>query len=146
LARTPPGSGSINPFLRFQHKEGVVNSPSHQGIERAYDTDNTEVRFIDIAFPDDMGFVNQGQDVPLGPGGPQNGFFTHAINLSTLHGDNGFFHVLLDINEPGGEKSNLRLDEYPLPLHARRRRHQRQPQDARGGLRHGSRFVGATEV
>lgn len=104
---TGAGSGHIDPFLRFQHNEGDANGNA-----------TTEAAFSTSASPD-IGQIynadgtlysqNQAKDVDAGKD------FNHAIRLGDLMVDaDGYFTFRLDINEPGGSKSNILLDELQI--------------------------------
>jgi len=99
---TGKGSGAIDPFLRFQHNEGAATGSAT--TEAAFNTSNNNIGTIT-----DLNGVtnaNQAKDVNAGKD------FNHAIKLSDLVvDDNGYYTFRLDINEPGGFKSQLRLDE-----------------------------------
>ena len=101
------GSGHIDPFLRFQHNEGA-----------ALGSATTEAAFNTSASPD-IGTIfnsdltvysaNQAKDIDAGKD------FNHAIRLGDLIVDeDGYFTFRLDINEPGGTKSNILLDELQI--------------------------------
>jgi hypothetical protein len=100
---TGKGSGAIDPFLRFQHNEGSANGSAT--TEAAFNTSNNDIG--DIYNPNTgVTFDNQAKDVNAGHD------FNHAIKLSDLMADSdGYYTFRLDINEPGGFKSQLRLDE-----------------------------------
>ena len=102
---TGKGSGAIDPFLRFQHNEGPANGSAT--TEAAFNTSNNDIGTITDTNPaPDLTFPNQAKDVNAGKD------FNHAIKLSDLVVDSdGYFTFRLDINEPGGFKSQLRLDE-----------------------------------
>lgn len=88
----PAGTGYIDPFLRFQHN----NPPGTNGTtEAAYNTDARPLQ-------NDGNFVNQAKD---------ENQWNHSLMLGALDGADGFYHFFLDINEPGGSKGTLRLDE-----------------------------------
>lgn len=100
---TGKGSGAIDPFLRFQHNEGSANGSAT--TEAAFNTSNTNIGTI---YNPNNGttIANQAKDVDAGKD------FNHAIKLSDLMlDDDGYYTFRLDINEPGGFKSQLRLDE-----------------------------------
>jgi PEP-CTERM motif len=102
---TGKGSGAIDPFLRFQHNEGAAKG--NATTEAAFNTSNPDIGTITNpnTNPDSV-FANQAKDIDAGKD------FNHAIKLSDLIVDNdGYFTFRLDINEPGGFKSQLRLDE-----------------------------------
>ncbi len=108
---TGKGSGAIDPFLRFQHNEGAATGSAT--IERAFNTDNTNVGVINNA-NGSFDTINQAKDSIAGGQQPP-GDFNHAIKLSTLLASaDGFFDFFLDINEPGGGKQGLRLDELAI--------------------------------
>lgn len=104
---TGAGSGHIDPFLRFQHNEGDATGNA-----------TTEAAFNTSASPDigtiynsdgSVYSVNQAKDVDAGKD------FNHAIRLGDLMVDeDGYFAFWLDVNEPGGSKSNIRLDELQI--------------------------------
>ena len=100
---TGKGSGAIDPFLRFQHNEGPANG--NATTEAAFNTSNNDIG--KITNPNSgVTFANQAKDVNAGKD------FNHAIKLSDLVLDaDGYYTFRLDINEPGGFKSQLRLDE-----------------------------------
>ena len=102
---TGKGSGAIDPFLRFQHNEGSANG--NATTEAAFNTSNNDIGTITNTNPNpDVTFANQAKDVNAGKD------FNHAIKLSDLVLDSdGYYTFRLDINEPGGFKSQLRLDE-----------------------------------
>jgi hypothetical protein len=103
---TGKGSGAIDPFLRFQHNEGDANG--NATTEAAFNTSNNDIGTITNpnTTPSATTFANQAKDVNAGKD------FNHAIKLSDLVLDSdGYFTFRLDINEPGGFKSQLRLDE-----------------------------------
>ena len=102
---TGKGSGAIDPFLRFQHNEGSANG--NATTEAAFNTSNNNIGTITNTDPNpDVTFANQAKDVNAGKD------FNHAIKLSDLVLDSdGYYTFRLDINEPGGFKSQLRLDE-----------------------------------
>ncbi|MBX9607912.1 MAG: PEP-CTERM sorting domain-containing protein [Gammaproteobacteria bacterium] len=102
---TGKGSGAIDPFLRFQHNEGAALGSAT--TEAAFNTSNNDIGTItDTDANPDITFANQAKDVNAGKD------FNHAIKLSDLILDNdGYYTFRLDINEPGGFKSQLRLDE-----------------------------------
>ena len=100
---TGKGSGAIDPFLRFQHNEGSANG--NATTEAAFNTSNNNIGTITNPNANTT-FANQAKDVNAGKD------FNHAIKLSDLVLDNdGYYTFRLDINEPGGFKSQLRLDE-----------------------------------
>ena len=105
---TGKGSGAINPFLRFQHNEGSANG--NATTEAAFNTSNNDIGTITNTDPNpDVVIANQAKDVNAGHD------FNHAIKLSDLIVDSdGYYTFRLDINEPGGFKSQLRLDELQL--------------------------------
>jgi len=125
---TGAGSGHIDPFLRFQHNEGDPNGSAT--TEAAFNTDynsgpqgfkvgtiyqsGTNNSLIpgtnDTVFDGTtVAVANQAKDVDAGKD------FNHAIRLGDLAVDeNGFYVFRLDVNEPGGNKSNILLDELQL--------------------------------
>ena len=101
----PTGSGFIDPFLRFQHNDGPEFNGSST-TEAAYNTDDRDAtgtyRLQDTGDPG-SNFTNQAKD---------NNAFNHSITIGSLDGSDGYFHFLLDINEPAAENMRtLRLDE-----------------------------------
>ena len=102
---TGKGSGAIDPFLRFQHNEG--SATGNATTEAAFNTSNNDIGTITDTNPNpDLTIANQAKDVNAGKD------FNHAIKLSDLVLDSdGYYTFRLDINEPGGFKSQLRLDE-----------------------------------
>lgn len=102
---TGKGSGAIDPFLRFQHNEG--DALGNATTEAAFNTSNTDIGTITEKDTNpDTTYANQAKDIDAGKD------FNHAIKLSDLVLDNdGYYTFRLDINEPGGFKSQLRLDE-----------------------------------
>jgi hypothetical protein len=104
----PAGSGFIDPFLRFQHNEGLPNGSAN--IEYAYNTDNDDLQGRDgLPYPYD--YLNQAKDTVAG-GKKDPGDFNHAILFDDMLAEDGYFTFLLDINEPNSaNKSTLRLDE-----------------------------------
>ncbi len=120
LPNSGAGSGNIDPFLRFQHNEG--DALGSATTEAAFNTDYNsgptgfKVGTIYNAGSNDTVFdgttvymANQAKDVDAGKD------FNHAIRLGDLVADaNGYFVFRLDVNEPGGNKSNILLDELQL--------------------------------
>lgn len=103
------GSGHIDPFLRFQHNEGTALG--NATTEAAFNTSNTNIGTITNpnTNPNPTTFANQAKDIDAGKD------FNHAIRLGDLIVDaNGYFTFRLDINEPGGIKSNILLDELQI--------------------------------
>lgn len=104
------GSGHIDPFLRFQHNEGAATGSSP--TEAAYNTD-----FRSSTSPTNVGAITDLPGTTLNQAKDANAF-NHVIKLSDLVVEmvNGIEMVtfLLDINEPGGGKETLRLDELAL--------------------------------
>ncbi|MGD9603790.1 MAG: PEP-CTERM sorting domain-containing protein [Gammaproteobacteria bacterium] len=115
----PAGSGYIDPFLRFQHNEGAFTGSNT--FEAAFNT-NSSPNIGTITNPD-AGVAGSSPDNSL-PGTFDNMAkdidaggedFNHAIRLGDLVIDaDGFFTFRLDVNEPGGSKSTIRLDELQL--------------------------------
>jgi hypothetical protein len=118
----PAGSGYIDPFLRFQHNEGAFTGSNT--FEAAFNTNSSP--YIGTINNPDAGVAPANQNPEFGlPGSFDNMAkdvdagkdFNHAIRLGDLAIDaNGFFVFRLDINEPGGTKSTIRLDELQLFL------------------------------
>jgi hypothetical protein len=133
------GSGHINPFLRFHHNEGRDANGS-QTWEAAYNTNyrndgGADQRADGSDNPGSVGLTgdikhhadqfdlkgglaptlrdNQAKDGNAGGQVPR-GTFNHAIRLSDLLQGDGSVRFLLDINEPGGTKSTLLLDELAI--------------------------------
>ena len=115
---TGRGSGAINPFLRFD--QNIEGSGGNSTTEAAFNTDFRDKTIHGqqigalgtITSPDGTSnppvIGNQAKD--SGAGGSPG--FNHAVIFNTLVADtNGYFHFMLDINEPGGDKATLRLDE-----------------------------------
>jgi hypothetical protein len=104
------GSGNIDPFLRFQHNEGPATGSNP--TEAAYNTN-----FRSATNPTNVGAITDLPGTPLNQAKDANAF-NHVIKLSDLIVDvvNGIEMVTfkLDINEPGGGKETLRLDELAL--------------------------------
>lgn len=115
------GSGNIDPFLRFQHNEGDPTGSAT--TEAAFNTDyNGGPKGFEVGTIYNAGTVanafdtnggvkvaNQAKDVDAGKD------FNQAIKLSDLMVDeDGFYTFRLDVNEPGGTKSNILLDELQL--------------------------------
>ena len=102
------GSGHIDPFLRFQHNEGAALG--NATTEAAFNTSNTDIGTIyNPNTNPDTTFANQAKDIDAGKD------FNHAIRLGDLIVDeDGYFTFRLDINEPGGTKSNILLDELQI--------------------------------
>ena len=102
------GSGHIDPFLRFQHNEGAALG--NATTEAAFNTSNTDIGTITNPNTNpDTTFANQAKDIDAGKD------FNHAIRLGDLIVDeDGYFTFRLDINEPGGTKSNILLDELQI--------------------------------
>jgi hypothetical protein len=101
----PSGSGFIDPFLRFQHNDGPAFNGSST-TAAAYNTEDRDAagtyRLQDTGDPGSS-FTNQAKD---------NNAFNHAITLGSLDGSDGYYHFLLDINEPGAQHTRtLRLEE-----------------------------------
>lgn len=114
------GSGAIDPFLRFEHNVGGVvgGAPAtgSQAWEAAFNTnfrDGTITGQIELDknqfdpnLPNDEDVIyNQAKD---------HSHFNHVLMLGDLldsADSKGYLHFLLDINEPGNDKSTLRLDE-----------------------------------
>ncbi len=107
LTNTGKGSGAIDPFLRFQHNEG--DALGNATTEAAFNTDSSP-DIGNIYNPDGSLYsANQAKDIDAGKD------FNHAIRLGDLMVDeDGYFTFRLDINEPGGSKSNIRLDELQI--------------------------------
>lgn len=105
----PAGSGYIDPFLRFQHNENTVGSSP---TEAAYNTD-----YRSSTSPTNVGTITDLTGTPLNQAKDANAF-NHVIKLSDLVVSmvNGIEMLTfkLDINEPGGGKETLRLDELAL--------------------------------
>jgi hypothetical protein len=117
-------SGAIDPFLRFQHNEF---QPGSNTWEAAFNTDfrdsssgptNTGTILLDkdqfnpSLSPSETLIKNQAKDTNAGGFNPDP--FNHALMLGDLRqaiDSDGYFHFLLDINEPGNAKATLRLDE-----------------------------------
>ncbi|MFT4563672.1 MAG: hypothetical protein ACI9BW_003428, partial [Gammaproteobacteria bacterium] len=107
---TGKGSGAIDPFLRFQHNEGEALGSAT--IERAFNTSNVDIGVIndvDASGAITDTYANQAKDSVAGGQNPDD--FNHAIKLSDLLAIDGQYSFFLDINEPGGTKSTLTLDE-----------------------------------
>jgi hypothetical protein len=87
----PTGTGVINPFLR-------LHGTGNQGFEQGYNTSGRPVPMDQITDPN----------------------FTRNITFSDLQSTtvalNGteYFRILLDVNEPGGNKSLITLDSLQL--------------------------------
>ena len=118
---TGKGSGNIDPFLRFdQNLEGQGGNNS---TEAAFNTDYrspnkiTGNQFGNLGTVTTIDPLNQNQTSQIGNQAKDDGAggspgFNHAVKFNTLIADaSGYFHFLLDINEPGGDKATLRLDE-----------------------------------
>lgn len=107
LSNTGKGSGAIDPFLRFQHNEGDANGSAD--TQAAFNT-SASPDIGTIYNPDGTIYsVNQAKDIDAGKD------FNRAIRLGDLMVDNdGYFTFRLDINEPGGSKSNILLDELQI--------------------------------
>jgi len=105
----PAGSGYIDPFLRFQHNENTVGSSP---TEAAYNTD-----YRSSTSPTNVGTITNLTGTPLNQAKDANAF-NHVIKLSDLVVStvNGIDMLTfkLDVNEPGGGKETLRLDELAL--------------------------------
>ena len=117
---TGAGSGAIDPFLRFQHNEGDAtgNATTEAAFNTSKDLD-TGMIYNPNAGTANKGnllpsFQNQAKDTVAG--GPTRDSFNHAIRLGDLMVDDttGLFTFRLDINEPGGAKATLRIDELQL--------------------------------
>ncbi len=82
----PTGTGIIQPFLRVYSGTGLE--------EQGYNTSGTPLPFDDLAGPwtHDLTFAD---------------LMTTAV---TINGQN-YFKLLLDVNEPGGSKSTISLDQ-----------------------------------
>ena len=115
------GPGNIDPFLRFdQNLEGQGGNNS---TEAAFNTDYrspnkiTGNQFGNLGTVTTINPLNQTQTSAIGNQSKDDGAggspgFNHAVKFNTLIADaSGYFHFLLDINEPGGDKATLRLDE-----------------------------------
>lgn len=108
------GSGHIDPFLRFQHNEGDANGSNP--TEAAFNTGlftppggpGGDVGTI-TSDPDNYTGANQAKDA-------SGTHFNHVVKLSDLMAEDGLYSFLLDINEPGADKSTLRVDELALFL------------------------------
>lgn len=93
----PTGTGYIDPFLRFQHNEPSGEQP--KDFEAAY---NTDARPLQRA-GDKWGYDNQAKD---------ENHWNHSLKLGELAEDgDGMYTFLLDVNEPGGDKSTITIDE-----------------------------------
>lgn len=108
------GSGAIDPFLRFQHNVGAQGNNT---TEQAFSTDyeqNPNPKAGWIRQEDGSNTANQAKDSIAGGQNPED--FNHVLLLddllATMDGD-GYFHFLLDINEPvsSAGTATLRLDE-----------------------------------
>ena len=101
------GSGHIDPFLRFQHNEGAAlgNATTEAAFNTSASPDIGTIYNSDLT----VYSANQAKDVDAGKD------FNHAIRLGDLIVDeDGYFTFRLDINEPGGTKSNILLDELQI--------------------------------
>ena len=101
------GSGHIDPFMRFQHNEGAATGSAT--TEAAFNTSASPN--TGTIFNSDLTeySANQAKDIDAGKD------FNHAIRLGDLIVDeDGYFTFRLDINEPGGTKSNILLDELQI--------------------------------
>lgn len=105
------GSGNIDPFLRFQHNEGLALGSAD--VESAFNTTNTNVGTI---FNPDTGTYEANQAKDSVAGGQKRMTFNHAVKLSELlAADGDYATFLLDINETGGGGGSLlRIDELAL--------------------------------
>ncbi|MEH6824052.1 MAG: PEP-CTERM sorting domain-containing protein [Motiliproteus sp.] len=109
----PAGSGVRDTFLRLQNDNANVLT------ETAYSTDGKET---DPTFlQNDADYVNGAKDSTAG----NRDDFNNAVLLSDLdikqitvlgQGVVDVYQIVLDINEPGGDKKLIRLDEFEIHL------------------------------
>jgi len=92
----PAGTGYIDPFLRFQHNEPAGEAP--KTYEAAYNTDARPLQRTTGTSK----FTNQAKD---------ENHWNHSIMLGDLVDNGGFYEFYLDINEPGGGKETITIDE-----------------------------------
>jgi hypothetical protein len=100
----PAGSGVRDTFLRVAQNEPPGTAGS-ETTESGYNTDLDPLQ-------DDANYTNQAKDTTAGNGDD----FNHAVLLSDLQVVDGKYQIYLDVNEPGGEKDFIRLDEFELHM------------------------------
>ncbi len=106
---TGAGSGNRDTFLRLQNDNANIDT------ETAYNTDGgfNGGTTVDPTFlQDDAFYTNGAKDTTAG----NNDDFNNAVLLSDLQVVGGKYQILLDINEPGGNKKLIRLDEFEIHL------------------------------
>ncbi|OMH39127.1 hypothetical protein [Motiliproteus sp. MSK22-1] len=109
FAEKGAGSGNRDTFLRLQNDNANITT------ETAYNTDGgfNGGTTVDPTFlQDDSFYVNGAKDTTAGNGDD----FNNAVLLSDLMIVDGKYQIVLDINEPGGNKSLIRLDEFEVHL------------------------------
>lgn len=115
------GSGAIDPFLRFDQNIEGSGGTGNSTTEAAYNTDyrkaTTGSQIGALGTITEPNYPTAGTTTVIGNQAKDSGAggspgFNHAVQFNTLVADaNGYFHFLLDINEPGSTKATLRLDE-----------------------------------
>ncbi len=115
---TPAGSGVRDTFLRLQNDNANIRT------ETAYSTNGklTDATYLQDDNPSmTHAYTNGAKDSTAG----NNDDFNNAVLLSDLDiktpfgsGNAAYYQIVLDVNEPGGGKSLIRLDEFEIHLSA----------------------------
>jgi PEP-CTERM motif len=102
------GSGNRDTFLRVAQNE-PPGTPGSATTESAYNTDDNNLQ-------NDGLYTNQAKDTTAGNGDDfNNAVLIGDLETITINGVD-YYGIVLDVNEPGGGKEFIRLDEFEVYL------------------------------